>query len=136
PGISGTKEASGDMDQVQRIINGRPKGFSVLSGDDSLTLRMMGMGSEGTISVAANCVPGRFAELIRLCASGKNAEAKKVHEELLPLFNVLFCESNPIPIKYIMAKLGYGSGTLRLPLTELTENNRTAVDNVLRGIGL
>ena len=136
PGISGIKEASGDMDQVQRIINGRPKGFSVLSGDDSLTLRMMGMGSEGTISVASNCIPGRFGELIRLCASGKTEDAKKVHEELLPLFNVLFCETNPIPIKYIMSKLGYGSGMLRLPLTELTKNNRTAVDDVLKEIGL
>jgi len=136
PGIDGIKEASGDLDQINEIVKNRPKGFSVLSGDDVLTYKMMEMGCDGTISVASNCVPGLISKMVSMCSSGRTDDAAKLHEELGPLFNILFCETNPIPIKYIMAKMGYGSGVLRLPLTELTESNRAAVDAVLKRIGL
>jgi 4-hydroxy-tetrahydrodipicolinate synthase len=136
PGIAGVKEASGNLEQIQRILDGRPKGFSVLSGDDPLTYEMMRMGADGTISVASNCVPARISKMVSHCLSGKMNDALAVHTELSPLFAALFCETNPIPIKYIMAKMGYGSGTLRLPLTELTEKNRAAVDSVMKSIGL
>ena len=136
PGVAGIKEASGDLEQVQRILSGRPKDFSVLSGDDALIYRMMGMGCDGAISVASNCVPGKVSEMVRLCLAGKTDQALGIHTELTPLFDALFFETNPIPIKYIMHKLGYGSGMLRLPLTEITEKNRTAVDCVLKKIGL
>jgi 4-hydroxy-tetrahydrodipicolinate synthase len=135
-GIGGVKEASGDLGQIQRILDGRPKGFSVLSGDDPLTYEMMRMGCDGTISVASNCVPRRISEMVSLCLSGNMNDALKIHTELSPLFIALFCETNPIPIKYIMARMGYGSGMLRLPLTELTEKNRASVDAVLKSIGL
>jgi len=134
PGIAGIKEASGDMEQVQRIINGRPKGFSVLSGDDSLAYGIMRAGGDGVISVASNCVPVKMSAMIRACSSGKDDEAQWMHKELMPLFEALFCETNPIPIKYIMGKLGYGSGSLRLPLTELTEKNCTLIDNIMRSV--
>jgi 4-hydroxy-tetrahydrodipicolinate synthase len=136
PGIGGVKEASGDLQQIQRILDGRPNGLSVLSGDDPLTYQMMRMGCDGAISVASNCVPARVSKMISLCLSGKMNDALAVHTELSPLFAALFCETNPIPIKYIMAKMGYGSGMLRLPLTELTDKNRTSVDGVLKSIGL
>ena len=136
PGIAGIKEASGDLDQVQRILSGRPKGFSVLSGDDVLTYQIMKMGGNGTISVASNCVPERMSNMISLCRAGRMEEAEKIHKELSPLFDALFCETNPIPIKYIMAMLGYGSGIVRLPLTELTVGNRAYVDGVMKNIGL
>ncbi|MDR0335314.1 MAG: 4-hydroxy-tetrahydrodipicolinate synthase [Methanomassiliicoccaceae archaeon] len=136
PGLAGIKEASGDLDQVQRIINGRPKGFAVLSGDDPLTYQMMRMGGDGTISVASNCVPDRVSRMVSMCASGAVDGAAKIHAELVPLFGALFCETNPIPIKYVMSRMGFGSGALRLPLTELTEKNRTSVDGVLKNIGL
>jgi len=136
PGITGIKEASGDLEQVRRILNGRPKGFSVLSGDDFLTYKMMCMGCDGTISVASNCVPDKMVRMVGLCLSGRTDEALAVHTELSPLFDALFIETNPIPVKYIMSRMGYGSGALRLPLTELTERNRAAVDGVLKGIGL
>jgi len=136
PGIEGIKEASGDLEQIKEIVNNRPKGFSVLSGDDMLTYRMMAMGSDGTVSVASNCVPGRVSKMVSMCSSGNIKEALRLHEELEPLFSTLFCETNPIPIKYMMAKMGYGSGMLRLPLTELTERNRTCVDEVMNDMGL
>jgi len=136
PGIAGIKEASGDLDQVQRIISGRPKNFSVLSGDDVLTYQIMKMGGNGTISVASNCVPERVVKMVSLCASGAVDGAGKMHNELSPLFGALFCETNPIPIKYVMAKMGYGSGALRLPLTSITEKNRANVDTVLKNFGL
>ena len=136
PGIAGVKEASGDLEQTQRIIKGRPKGRIVLCGDDALTCRMMEMGADGAISVASNCVPRRVADMIGCCMKGRMKEAARIHEELLPLFGVLFCETNPIPIKYVMKKMGYGSGTLRLPLTELTDGNRAAIDGVLKNFGL
>jgi 4-hydroxy-tetrahydrodipicolinate synthase len=136
PGISGIKEASGDLGQVRRIVDGRPKGFSVLSGDDSLTYQMMELGCDGTVSVASNCVPERMSNMISLCLAGRMGDALKIHAELSPLFSALFCETNPIPIKYIMAMMGYGSGVLRLPLTELTVGNRKYVDSVMKDIGL
>jgi len=136
PGIEGIKEASGDLEQINDIIKNRPKGFSVLSGDDVLTYRMMEMGCEGTVSVASNCVPDRISKLVGMCSSGDLGEAKRLHADLEPLFNALFCETNPIPIKYMMARMGYGSGMLRLPLTELTDKNRTAVDAVMKKMGL
>jgi 4-hydroxy-tetrahydrodipicolinate synthase len=136
PGIKGIKEASGDLDQVQRIISGRPRGFTILSGDDPLTYQMMRLGADGTVSVASNCVPGRISKMVSLCSSGATEGAGKIHNELLPLFGALFCETNPIPIKYVMARMGYGSGVLRLPLTELTEKNRASVDAAMNNIGL
>jgi len=136
PGIAGIKEASGDLEQIKRIVRDRPSGFSVLSGDDVLTYSMMSAGCDGTISVASNCVPDRAAKLVNLCAAGKMKEALKMHEELEPLFRMLFCETNPIPLKYIMAKMGYGSGVLRLPLTELTDKNHAAVDAVMKDMGM
>jgi len=136
PGITGIKEASGDIEQVQRIVNGRPKGFSVLSGDDPLTYKMLAIGCEGTVSVASNCVPSLVSEMVSLYAAGKTEESLKMHNKLIPLFEVLFCETNPIPIKYIMFKMGYGSGALRLPLTEITEKFRTAVDIAMKDAGL
>ena len=136
PGIEGIKEASGDLEQINMIVKNRPKGFAVLSGDDMLTYRMMTMGCDGTVSVASNCVPDRISKMVGMCSYGNMSEALRLHEELEPLFRILFCETNPIPIKYMMAKMGYGSGVLRLPLTELIDRDRAAVDAVMNDMGL
>jgi 4-hydroxy-tetrahydrodipicolinate synthase len=135
-GIRAVKEASGDINQVREIIKGKPKGFEVLSGDDALTPALIRSGGDGVISVTSNCLPGKMSKLVRALLSGDNASADRLIAELAPVFEALFIETNPIPIKYIMSKLGYGSGTLRLPLTELTEKSRTFVDNVLKSIEL
>ena len=136
PGIVGVKEASGNMSQIQNIIARRPKGFEVLSGDDSITLALMSMGADGVISVASNCCPGLVSEMVNNAQSDKFEIAKSIHNKLLPLFGALFCESNPIPIKYVMGTMGYGNGCPRLPLTPLSENGRAILDPILKDLGI
>ena len=131
PGIAAIKEASGNMEQIQMILSQRPKGFLVLSGDDGLTFAMMALGAEGTISVASNCVPMEVSTIVDLCKNGRYTEARDIHLRMMPLFGAMFAESNPIPIKYIMRKLGFTTGAIRLPLTELSEANRRHVDDIL-----
>lgn len=136
PGIAGIKEASGIMSQIQNIILNRPKDFCVLSGDDALTMPLMSLGADGVISVASNCCPGLVSEMVLNAAAGKFDIARSINAKLLPLFTVMFCESNPIPIKYVMGKLGYGTGEPRLPLTPLSESGKMVVDPVLYALGL
>ena len=132
PGIAAIKEASGNLDQVQSIVASRPKGFLVLSGDDSLTFPMMALGCNGTISVASNCAPKEVSEMVGLCIAGKYDKARAIHMRMLPLFSALFVESNPIPIKYIMKNMGFGTGTVRLPLTELSPASAGVVDTAIK----
>lgn len=136
PNISAIKEASGNVNQIQEILCKRPKGFEVLSGDDGLTFPLMGMGFDGVISVAANCCPRSMSQMINLCKQEKYLEAREIHFKLMPLFNDLFIESNPIPIKYVMKRLGYGNGRPRLPLTELSAKNRPILDMDIARLGL
>lgn len=136
PGIIGVKEASGNMAQIQNIIARRPEGFEVLSGDDSITLALMSMGADGVISVTSNCCPGLVSEMVNNAQSDKFEIAKSIHNKLLPLFGALFCESNPIPIKYVMGTMGYGNGCPRLPLTPLSENGRAILNPILKDLGI
>ena len=136
PGIVGIKEASGNMSQIQNIIARRPEGFEVLSGDDGLTLALMSMGADGVISVTSNCCPGLMSEMVRNAQSDQFEIAKSIHTKLLPLFGALFCESNPIPIKYVMGTMGYGNGSPRLPLTPLSEKGRALLDPIIRDLGI
>ncbi|TQS77555.1 MAG: 4-hydroxy-tetrahydrodipicolinate synthase [Candidatus Methanarcanum hacksteinii] len=136
PNISAIKEASGNVNQIQEILCKRPKGFEVLSGDDGLTFPLMGMGCDGVISVAANCCPRSMSQMINLCKQEKYLEAREIHFKLMSLFNDLFIESNPIPIKYVMKRLGYGNGRPRLPLTELSAKNRPILDMDIARLGL
>ncbi|MFA6802651.1 MAG: 4-hydroxy-tetrahydrodipicolinate synthase [Candidatus Methanomethylophilaceae archaeon] len=136
PGIDAVKEASGNMAQIQRIIAGRPKGFEVLSGDDGLTIPMMSMGADGVISVAGNCCPGLMSRMVHYMESRLFDEALGINKMLLPLFSALFVESNPIPIKFAMGRLGFGNGTPRLPLTPLSENGQALLVHVLEELGL
>lgn len=135
PGIAATKEACGNIDQIQTILASRPKDFLVLSGDDNLTFPMMALGCDGTISVASNCVPRDVSDIVRMCRDGNFTDARDLHLRMLPLFRSLFIESNPIPVKYIMQKMGFGTGMLRPPLTELSDIGRKIVDSALEGIG-
>lgn len=136
PGIAGIKEASGIMSQIQNIILNRPQDFCVLSGDDALTMPLMSLGADGVISVASNCCPGLVSEMVLNAAAGRFDIARSINAKLLPLFTVMFCESNPIPIKYVMGRLGYGTGEPRLPLTPLSDMGRAVVDPVLRALDL
>jgi 4-hydroxy-tetrahydrodipicolinate synthase len=135
-GIAAVKEASGDIEQVRKIIAGRPKGFEVLSGDDSLTPALVRSGGDGVIAVTSNCLPEKMSGLVNALLDGNDAAADELIADLTPIFGLMSLETNPIPIKYIMSKLGYGTGDPRLPLTRLTEKNREAVDAALSKIGL
>ena len=135
-GIEGVKEASGNMAQIQDIISRHPKGFEVLSGDDSLTLAITCLGGDGVISVASNCCPALMSELVSKARAGDIATARSIHDSMLPLFTNLFCESNPIPIKSVMGLMGYGNGVPRLPLTPLSEAGKAKLDPVLKGLGI
>ncbi|MGI5964739.1 MAG: 4-hydroxy-tetrahydrodipicolinate synthase [Candidatus Methanomethylophilaceae archaeon] len=136
PGICAVKEASGNMMQIQKIIAGKPKGFEVLSGDDSLTVPLMCLGGDGVISVAGNCCPDLMSRMVHCMRDGKIAEAREINRKLLPLLEILFTESNPIPIKYVMHRIGFGNGIPRLPLTPLSAEKTAAVDAVLEALGL
>ncbi|MDR1690679.1 MAG: 4-hydroxy-tetrahydrodipicolinate synthase [Candidatus Methanoplasma sp.] len=135
-GICAVKEASGNLDQINEIIKRRPKGFEVLSGDDSLTLQLMRNGGDGVVSVTSNCLPDRMSKMVNLLLKGDDKAAEEIHNGMLPLFDSLFVETNPIPIKYAMGRLGYGSGIPRLPLTPITEEGKRKLDPVLDKMGL
>ena len=125
--IVGIKEASGSLDQVSEIINGADKDFIVLSGDDSLTLPMMAVGAKGVISVAANVAPAETARMCELFLDGDIAGAAELHHRLFPLVKALFCETNPIPVKYAASLLGLCSYEPRLPLTPLSQARRAGL---------
>ena len=135
-GINAVKEASGNLDQIREIIKGRPKGFEVLSGDDSLTPQLIQSGGDGVIAVTSNCMPGKMAGMVRALLDGDSEQANKLIAELAPLFGVMTVETNPIPIKYVMGRLGYGNGMPRLPLTPLSAEGRKKLDPVLEKMGL
>ncbi|MDD3233497.1 MAG: 4-hydroxy-tetrahydrodipicolinate synthase [Candidatus Methanomethylophilus sp.] len=136
PNIGGIKEAGGKIEQVKEILAGRPADFSVLSGDDSLTCDIMCAGGDGVLSVASNCLPRQICRMVKLLQEGRRAEAQKLNEQLMPIFKGLFCESNPIPIKYTVAKMGFGADALRLPLVPLSAAGKAKLDPILAQYGI
>lgn len=130
--IVAIKEACGDVNQVAKILRGRPKGFAVLSGDDALTLPMMSLGATGVISVIGNVTPRPFADLVHLTLAGKLAEAASLHMRLMPLFERLFTHGNPAGVKAAMARLGLCENTLRLPLTTVPDEFLPLLDEAIR----
>ena len=136
PNVVGVKEASGDLGQICEICRAMPDDFAVLSGDDAFTLPVMALGGTGVISVIANAAPSDMASLVDLAASGDFAAARKVHERLLPLMQVNFIESNPIPVKAAMAALGLLDETYRLPLAPPTGASRHRIVETLQALEL
>ena len=110
--------------------------ISILSGDDSMTFPMMAVGGQGVISVASNIVPDRVSAMVSKAAAGEYEEARKLHYELWPLFKGLFMETNPIPVKTALEMMGRISGTLRLPMSALEEENRGRLEALLKQTGL
>lgn len=132
--IVAVKEAAGSVDQVSDIIG--QCGITVLSGDDGLTLPMMAVGAAGVISVAANVAPPRMAALCEKFAAGDLESAQTIHYELLPLFRVLFYETNPMPAKAALARMGLIENVLRPPLTPVLPETQTRLDAVLEQLAL
>lgn len=132
--IAAVKEASGNLDQISRIIS--LCNIIVLSGDDSLTLPILSIGGRGVISVASNIVPKDISEMINAFDKGDIQKARRLHYNLLPLFKILFIETNPAPVKAAMAILGMLSEEIRLPLVPVKEENRQKLKKVLKDYGL
>ncbi|MBE0477547.1 4-hydroxy-tetrahydrodipicolinate synthase [Candidatus Aerophobetes bacterium] len=134
--IAGIKEASGNMDQVSSIVSSCGPEFSVLSGDDSLTLPILSLGGVGVISVLANILPGEVTQLVKAWLEGEPERAKELHYKLFPLFKAMFIETNPIPVKTAMAKLEMISKEWRMPLGEMEEENEKRLEKILSQRGL
>jgi 4-hydroxy-tetrahydrodipicolinate synthase len=113
------------------ILRGRPQGFSVLSGDDSLTFPMMALGAEGVISVTANAFPKPFSKMVNLCLKGEYEEARKIHFSLYELMEALFEDGNPAGIKAALDSMGILSNNLRLPLTKANKATQNKISNLV-----
>ncbi len=118
--IQGTKEASGNMIQCMHILKNRPSDFLVTSGDDHLSLPLIALGMDGVISVAANCYPKEFSEMVRLSLAGDFEAAQGLHYFLLDCYDLLFEENNPAGAKAFLAEMGIIQNYLRLPVTPLS----------------
>lgn len=134
--IVAVKEASGNLSQIMEVLRERPEGFSVLSGDDAVTLPLIALGAEGIVSVASNEVPDRMSQMTNLALDGKWDEARALHYRLLPLMEVNFIESSPGPVKAAMAMIGLLDENFRLPLVPITEKSRAKIREVITQLGL
>ena len=135
PRIVSVKEASGNLAQITDCIRGKPAGFSVLSGDDELTLPILALGGDGLISVVSNVVPQLMAALVRLARDGKRAEAQHLHMRLLPWMRMAFVESNPMPTKAALSMMGLCENVLRSPLVPMAADKEAGVRDALRAVG-
>lgn len=136
PNIVGVKEASGNVFQIAEVRRRLPASFLVLSGDDALALPVMALGGQGVISVAGNEVPREMSQLVELCEQGDYAGARVLHERLLPLLQANFLESNPMPVKAVMAMAGLLTLSYRLPMVAPTEATLARLREVAGALGL
>jgi len=136
PNIVAVKEASGDIGQVMKIIDVVPDDFSVLSGDDAITLPLIACGGKGLISVASNEAPSMMKKLMDHCLKDEMASARELHYKLLPLMKANFLESNPIPVKAAMAMMGRMKNQLRLPLVPMSIEHEEEMRTVLKDLRL
>ncbi len=136
PSIVGVKDATGNMDRAYDLIQRAPKGFALYSGDDPTCVLSIMMGFHGNISVTANVAPRLMHEMCVAAAAGDVAKAKEIHFRLLGLHRDLFCEANPIPVKWAVSRMGLMPAGIRLPLTPLTEANQARVLAAMRQAGI
>ncbi len=130
--IIGVKEASGDFDQITRIISGTPSDFNVWSGNDNDTFGIMCLGGYGVISVASHLIGVQIKDMMQLILDGKTAEAASEHKRLFEMFKGLFTVSNPIPVRYGLQHVGFEVGSPRLPLTDPDPQTAKQITELLR----
>jgi 4-hydroxy-tetrahydrodipicolinate synthase len=135
PRIVSVKEASGNMAQVMDVIARKPVDFDVLSGDDNLILPIVALGGVGIVSVASNIAPKLMGQLVDAALAGDFHAARGIHYRMLPLFQAIFLQTNPIPIKHMLAAAGMLKEVYRLPLTSLDEESAAAVDSIVKQVG-
>src|SRR5712692_6061843 len=134
--VVGIKEASGNVSQMSAILNAVPDDFTVLSGDDAITLPVISLGGRGVISVVSNEIPAEMSQLTRLALQGDFSGARAIHRLYHPLMEINFVESNPIPVKAVMADMGLLEPVWRLPLVGPKAENQSRIRAVLESIGL
>jgi len=134
--IVGLKEAGGNSDRVSQLRAALGQKFTILSGDDSLTLPFLAVGAHGVVSVASNVIPREVAHLVKAFANGKSAVALKLHDKFYPLFKDLFLETNPGPVKAALAMMGLIEDEFRLPLVPVSAANREKLRKTLKTCGV
>jgi 4-hydroxy-tetrahydrodipicolinate synthase len=130
--IIGIKEASGDMAQSMQILKDKPDDFLVVSGDDNLAMPQIACGMDGVISVAANCLPKQFSEMVRLSLKGNFAAAKQLNDQMLEAYDLLFAENNPAGVKAFMTELNLLENYVRLPVVPLSDGLYESVKKYLQ----
>jgi len=136
PNIVGIKDATGDIGRGTDLLRRAPGGFAVYSGDDATEVALMLLGGQGAISVTANVAPGLMHGMCEAAMAGDVRGARDLNNRLFPLHRDLFCEANPIPVKWAVARMGLIGPTLRLPLTPLSPANHDKVLNAMRHAGV
>jgi 4-hydroxy-tetrahydrodipicolinate synthase len=136
PGIVGIKEATGNIERAQWLLRDAPRGFWIYSGDDATAVALMLCGGQGNVSVTANVAPRLMHELCVAAVAGNAKVAMEIQRKLMPLNKHLFVESNPIPVKWAMARMGLCGPALRLPMTPLAAMHEATVEAALRAAGL
>jgi len=134
--IAALKDASGDLARVANLRTIVKSSFTLISGEDATAVGFNAMGGRGIISVSANIAPKLCADLQRYSLDGKYDKALELQDKLIKLHRVMFCESNPIPVKYGCSLLGFGDGSLRLPLTEASDENKLKIKAAMKELGL
>ena len=134
--IVGIKEAGGNVDRVSQLRAALSSKFSILCGDDALTLPFMSVGAHGVISVASNVIPRDVAHMVKAFATGNVDMAQKIHRKFYPLFKDLFLETNPVPVKAALAMMGQIEEEYRLPLVPMSSENREALRHTLKFCGV
>jgi 4-hydroxy-tetrahydrodipicolinate synthase len=134
--IVGIKDATGDVERARKLIEICPSDFAIYSGDDATALQLMLLGGHGNVSVTANVAPKLMAEMCKLAIAGEKKEATDINNFLAPVHDVLFLESNPIPVKWALAQMGLIQYGIRLPLTELSDDLKIEVYEALKATDL
>lgn len=136
PGVIGLKDATGDMPRAADLLDRLPADFALYSGNDDSALALMALGGHGVISVTANVAPGPMAQMCAAMLAGDLTTARRINRSLLPLHLGLFCEANPIPVKWALQRMGRIPGGIRLPMTPLAETNHPAMVRILSQSGV
>jgi 4-hydroxy-tetrahydrodipicolinate synthase len=136
PNIVAIKEAGGSIERFSQLRQALPDDVSILSGDDSMTLPALAVGASGVISVASNIIPKQVGDMVRAFQSGRAADAEQLHRTYYPLFRDLFVESNPVPVKSALARQGWMTEEVRLPLVPMQAQSRGRLEITLEKYGL
>jgi 4-hydroxy-tetrahydrodipicolinate synthase len=132
--IIATKEASGNVEQMMQIISEKPEGFELISGDDGLTLPLIACGAIGVISVVANAYPAAFSSMVKSCLAGNFAEARPIHEKMLPIINSLFAEGSPSGVKAYLAAMNIMEEAFRLPVVGVSDQLKNQIRELMKTI--